>query len=283
MLDVVALQADLNALHAQGIKSHMPYVFNDTLVCCLNDNAVTIDGERIWKSHIWNRATHNFDQFNTGLDALAIECAPQMRVGADGLFYFSIVVTNNRERGLFGFTGQSLSSIQNTTVARTNQAGFLLATTRFTTDKFVVRGNETPAGLCADLLRISQPLRPQNDKVFCVKHNFNLLHLSPTNTSNRIIATFATPGFSSCGFSALLFDLDNLMVAHRIFLPDGSAPYKAHITEDVLFYTERKTADFEDRQIAITTEFDLMPVQFFDYFSFLNDFFSNPVSSPPGF
>jgi hypothetical protein len=283
MLDIIALQADLNTLHAQGIKSHMPYVFNDTLVCCLNNNAVTIDGERIWKAHIWNKTTHNFDQFNTGLDALAIECAPQMRIGNNGLFYFSIVVTNNRERALLGFTGQSLSTIQNTTVARTNQAGFLLANVRFTTDKFVVRGNDTPVGLCTDLLRMSRPLRPQDDNVFCVKRYFNLLHLSPTNASNRIIATLATPDFSSCGFSAILFDLDNLMVAHKVLLPDGSAPYKAHIADNTLFYTERKTADFEDRQIAITNDFELVPVPFFDYFSLLSDFFSNPVSAPPGF
>lgn len=279
--NVVLLQTALDTLHASGVKSHMPYVFDaDTFLCCLSPPSDEMT-PRIWRAHYWTAATNEFKPIATQFPENLLECAPQAYRDADGVIQFSIVSNAISDFNLHRFYGTTFDELTHVGFTPTAQAGVETATTRLTTAKFVApQLDNRQCGRTTDAMWLQKlPATDNNPRVLIVRDNFAVMHASPVaGSANRFTLTIATPA----GFTILLIDATNLMLAHKVTLSNGVTPYKAHLAGSVLFYAQKDGPDFEDRKIALTNMFALEPVPLFDYFFLANDFLYNPQSSPPG-
>ncbi|WP_353208529.1 hypothetical protein [Sphingorhabdus sp.] len=278
---VPLLQAALHRLHTDEIKTHMPFVFDDnTFLCCLSEYVELPRNTRIWRAHYWTPETDTFKPISTGLSEQFLECTPHAYRDDKGALYVSVVSDATDEYALHTFSGVNFETLLPIMCERTAKAGALTKTTRVLTDKFIApKLSDDFCGRISQTLFVQKQLPPQTSHTFTIKNNLTALSVSPARLpGNKFTVTLS----DNNDIFVLLIDVDNPIVAHKIVLPDLSAPYKAHLADGTLFYAQKTNQDFEDRNIVITTEFALVPLPFFDYFSLVDDFFYNPISAPPG-
>jgi hypothetical protein len=279
MVALEQLQAALAAQHAAGDMTHMPQIFEDQLLCCCSP-ADPNPGRKVWKAHVWRAAQNTFVPIETGFAATSLECSPQAWREPDGQVCLTLISDETGDLALHRFAGTDLHTLAPSGTPIPARAGYESRDLRLQVTKFAAYSDaQTKAkrvGLSHHALLIDFK-QPASRRVYIVKDYRVVLHAASVGP-RTLTTTLSRAG----QFVSLLIDLQNPMLAHKILLPDAAAPYKAYVHNELLFHAVRQSEQFEDRRLAITDQFTLVPVPLFDYVFALEDFFANPDAAPPG-
>lgn len=246
MFDAQHFLACINAAHESGVMSHMPYIVSDDMAML----SLRHDGGP-WKAHAWLASSGEFARIQTGLPPSAVECCPQATIASDGSVSFSIVSDSPYSFAIHSYLCAGFDSPSPEGIDPTGHAGFKHGGYFASTKKHV---SLTQAGpVSEDTLQIQ---RPDDSLTIRVLHNKQVLQAAPTDDGAVLVTLYSRIDGEQ---AIVLSGSRSALSVAEVKVGNGDRPYKAHISGGVLYYAAKVGSGFEDRVIAATSEFEIIP------------------------
>lgn len=252
MIDIQKLNALVKNQDSYNWGTHMPCVFytksnEPNLIFCKKING-------IWKLHYYNNK--KIYQINTGLAANVYECNPNIYYNTERSFYIlswtiqlpdntriikQSIITNLKQ--LYGKTSLISQDIQ--------FAEFGLINANYSAFSYSQLGR--------------QIFVKKTNKEFSLKINLNFYVLARINSiyanDNKFIISVYHPNLSKNSGRTFIIDIITEQI-HELKLKNNIYPYKAAIDlfTGYVYYTKCKSTEFEDRQLDVTSDWQLIPV-----------------------
>lgn len=261
MLDIKKLNQIISQENTSNWGTHMPCVFYTksnvpNLIFCKKIN-------NIWKLHFYNNK--KVYRINTGSADNVYECNPNMYYDEKILKYVFtwIVQQPDNTRIIKKCVIDDLKQLYGKTpleIVDDNHAEYGLINSKYRAYAYTRTGNTIW------FKKNSNINKSENESKHIFKLELNFYILARINSiygaDNKIIISVYHPNLTKNTGRTFIIDIQTKEVL-QLKLKNGIYPYKAAIDSftGYIYYTKCKSKVFEDRQLDVTTDWELVPVK----------------------